>query len=104
MVGKGVRVMAERLLLEAVLGMLPNPLQRSTGDHVAAPDVLVAPALRQFGQCPIVDRVGDAVADEVDPQRLLPRGNLGKAAEWHEHQYDTNKGTDQSLTHRPLLD
>ena len=73
-VGQGVGVVAEGRLLKAVLRMLPNPLEGSTRDHVAAPDVLVAPALGQFGQGPIVDRVGDAVADEVSPERFRVPG------------------------------
>ena len=51
------------------------------GDHVAAPDLCVASALGKFGQGTIVDRVGHAVADEIDAEGRggRPAANAGAA-------------------------
>ena len=49
-IGEGGGVVAEGRLLKSVLGMLPNPLQRRTRDHVPSPDLRVASTFGKFGQ------------------------------------------------------
>ncbi len=88
-IGKGGGVMAEGLFLETVPRMFPDPLEGSTRDHVAAPDLLVPPALGEFGQCPVIDSVGHAVADEVNPQGL---GVLGWGLGCHQHDGGEKNG------------
>ena len=42
-IGKGVGIVAEGWFLETIPRMFPDPLKRSTGDHVPTPDVADSP-------------------------------------------------------------
>jgi hypothetical protein len=77
-VGQRIGVVTGGLLGEPGIGVIPNPTERRAGDHVPAEDVLVATVLGQLAEGMVIDRVGHAIADVVNPKH--PVGACAKGS------------------------
>ena len=86
--------------MEAAVGVLPEPPDGRARDHVPAPDMGVASALRELLEAIVSHVVGEAIADHVDPH--CPR--LAGSAHGCDHGDDCHVAgytIEDEFTHQP---